>query len=503
MEKKSDENLPNIIVIYPDQMRADAMGCAGDSVVKTPYLDRLAGEGTRFENAFVSYPLCCPFRASFLTGKYAHSHGLGGNHVPIDTNQVFLAPLLKKRGYRTGYFGKWHLDGGTKPGFVPPGERRLGFDHFIGFNRGHYYQKAIYYEDTDQPIHCRRYEPDFQTDHLLEYINSCLDSGENIPFFSYISYGPPHFPMNMPEYLKNLYSPEEVILPPGVPDAEEQIDVQKWKLAIDCAGNMKALAKSKAGGKKSDPFEAETEEEIREFIAQYYGMVSNIDHNVGRILHFLDRHGLSENTLVIFMSDHGDMFGQHGHFCGMKRSPYRGSMQVPFIVRYPKRFKGGRTVTSLIDVGVDSMPTLLELCGIEIPADVQGISFLPLLDGTSESTREAVMYEIIKQLDGGGGFMPIPERGIRTHKWLYVRKKQQRKYLFNLENDPHEMNNLVDDEHYAAVMKELDKKIEAHMQATGDDWETGVDFPPANFISHADAKALLEKELLVQAIVRP
>lgn len=202
------------------------------------------------------------------------------------------------------------------------------------------------------------------------------------------------------------------------------------------------------------------------------------------------------------MSDHGDMFGQHGHFCGMKRSAYRGSMQVPFMVRYPKRFKAGRTISSLIDVGVDSMPTLLELCGIEIPDEVQGISFLPLLDEKSASTREAVMYEIIKQLNGGGGFMPNPERGIRTHKWLYVRKKDQRKYLFDLENDPGEMINLVNDDNYAEVMKELDRKIEEHMQETADDWEIDVDFPPANFISHADAKTLLEKELMVQAIVR-
>ena len=135
--------LPNIVIIYPDQFRADALGCASNPVVQTPNIDRLAKEGVRFANAFVSFPLCSPFRASLFTGKYAHTNGLLANHFPIPLGQSYLAEILRDRGYRTGYVGKWHLDGGRKPGFVPPGDRRLGFDHFVGFNRGHYYMNAI------------------------------------------------------------------------------------------------------------------------------------------------------------------------------------------------------------------------------------------------------------------------------------------------------------------------------------------------------------------------
>jgi len=495
---------PNILVIYADQMRADAMGCAGNPVIKTPHLNRMAGEGVRFTNAFVSYPLCCPFRASFLTGKYAHANGMYSNHFPIDTNQTFLATLLKEKGYRTAYIGKWHLDGGPKPGFVPPGERRLGFDHFVGFNRGHYYMKAVYYKDTDQPYHCPRYEPDFQTDHLMEYMQSCIEQEDNRPFFAYICFGPPHFPMEMPDYMKDLYSPDEVILPPGVPDPEQQKAVQQLKLELDCAGDKRALEKSKTAGETKDPFDPETEQEIREFIAQYYGMVTNIDHNVGRILNFLDRNGIADNTIVIFMSDHGDMFGQHGHYCGIKRSPYKGSMQVPFIVRWPKRFKAGRTVSSLIDVAVDSMPTLLEICGIDIPDEVQGISYLPLLGGTADCTRDAVMYEIMKQADGGpGDYTPVPERGIRTLKWLYVRKPDRPKYLFDLEKDPEEMNNLIHDALYQPIMEELDGAIHEHMHQTSDDWDLEAKFPPPDFLTHSEAEVLLEKEVLKKAIVKP
>lgn len=500
----SDQRRPNILLIYPDQLRADAMGCAGNPVVKTPNFNRLALEGVRFANAYTSYPLCCPFRASVVTGKYAHANGMYCNHLPIDTNQTFLAPLLKDVGYRTAFFGKWHLDGGPHPGFVPPGERRLGFDHFVGFNRGHHYLQSIFYEDSDQPLHCPRFEPDYQTDHLLDYLKTRKGQGGDNPFFAYLCYGAPHYPNTMPPYYETLYSPEQVILPPGTPDPDLQLATQKWKLEVNCAGDMAAMDKSKAA-KGKGPYDPETEEEVRRFIAQYYGMVTNIDHNVGRILNFLDASGMAENTVVILMSDHGDMFGQHGSFCGMKRSYYKASMQVPLIVRYPKRFAPGRTLDGLVDVGVDTMPTLLELCGIDIPDAVQGISYLSMLDGTADRSRDAVMYEIIKQISGkgAGGYMPVPERGIRTEKWLYVRKKDRPICLIDLENDPDELNNLIGGAAYAQVVAELDAAIDTHMAATGDDWGIEADWPPPDMIAKADVKNLIENVLLKTAIVRP
>ena len=134
---------PNILLIYPDQMRYDAMGCAGNQVIKTPQIDRLSAEGVHFAEAYSGYPICCPFRASVLTGKYAQNHGMVQNHFPLRGDQTFLADVLKSNGYRTGYVGKWHLEGGPKPGFVPP-DRRFGFEHFVGFNRGHDYLSSIY-----------------------------------------------------------------------------------------------------------------------------------------------------------------------------------------------------------------------------------------------------------------------------------------------------------------------------------------------------------------------
>ena len=133
----------------------------GNPVIKTPNIDRISAEGVHFEEAFTSYPICCPFRASVLTGKYAQGHGMIQNHFPLRGDQGFLAEFFRDAGYRTGYVGKWHLEGGPKPGFVPP-HRRFGFEHFIGFNRGHDYRSSIFYDDDGQAYHSARYEPDYQ-----------------------------------------------------------------------------------------------------------------------------------------------------------------------------------------------------------------------------------------------------------------------------------------------------------------------------------------------------
>lgn len=497
------EKKPNILVIYADQMRYDCMSCSGNPDVKTPYLDRLAEEGTMFDNAFTSYPLCTPFRASFLTGKYAHTNGLYSNHFAINTDQPSIGPMLRDAGYRNGYIGKWHLFGGPKPGFVPPGPDRMGFDHFVGYNRGHQYMDAIYYRDTDQPIRCKRYEPDFQTDHVIEFMDGAINAPDQKPFFAYICFGPPHFPMEMPEYLRKMYDPAKITLPAGTPDPELQTASLQERIAYDYDGDATLVDKSKAAGGKKVPLEPETEDELREFVAEYYGMISNVDHNVGIMLNWLEGKGVLDDTIVIFMSDHGDMLGQHGFFCGIKRQAYRSSMHVPFFVRYPKKFGAGKRVQPLVDISIDTMPTLLELCGLDIPDDVQGTSFVPVMENETE-TRDAIMYEMMKQSNGGKGQVhQKPERGIRTKEWLYVRKKDKPLMLFDQINDPLEQNNLVNDPAYAEIQAELDKRVLDHMAATGDDFDLEMVWPPKDFISHGDAARYLKTEIHAKAVVVP
>lgn len=493
---------PNILIIYPDQMRYDAVGCAGNSVIKTPHIDKLASEGVQFSEAYTSYPICCPFRASMLTGKYAQSHGMTQNHFPLRGDQTFLAQCLKDEGYRTGYVGKWHLEGGPKPGFVPP-DRRFGFEHFVGFNRGHDYKSSIYFDDEGQAYHSARYEPDYQTDQFLDFINMAATAEDGKPFFGYVSYGPPHFPMDMPDFLRTIYSPDEIPLPPGVPNPELQRAVQKHRNEVWCKGDPRAGHKSHAAHETKPKGEPETEAEIREFIAEYYGMIHNIDWNLGRILNQLDSLQIADNTMVVFLSDHGDMFGQHGSFCGIKCHAQRAAMHVPLIVRYPDRFAAQQT-DAMVDVGVDMMPTLLDMCGIAAPDEMQGQSYLSVLDGNATEARDAIMYQVFAQTGGNPGeFAPFAQRGIRTKDWLYVRHKDVRVTLYNEHVDYHEQNNLVNDPAHTELMDRFDARIDAHMQATGDDWDMAADFPPPHFLTHEEAKVYLENELLPNAIHVP
>jgi len=456
---------PNVIIIYPDQMRYDAMGCAGNPCIRTPNIDRLAREGVGFSNAHTSFPLCSPFRASLMTGKYAHSHGLCANHYPIKLGQRFLAEIFRDHGYKTGYVGKWHMEGGQKPGYVPP-DRRLGFDWFVGFNRGHSYFAPIFYRNDDpRPRTSRRYEPDFQTDHLIEFMQSCLDDPGRPPFLAMIAYGLPHIPLIMPDHYKDMYSPQQVPVRLNTP---------------------------KAGELSPDP---------REFLARYYGLVTCVDDNVGRILNWLDENNLSDDTLVCFISDHGDQAGEHGLFD--KKIYYEASMHVPLIFRWPAgRFPvaGGRGVDGLVDASVDVMPTLLELCRLPVPQEVQGRSLVPLLQG-EDTVRQAAFYEICKETGGPERF-PVPQRGVRTDGWLYVRTEAEAVAMFDLEKDPLEMNNIVNAPSYAEKQNELDRMVRDFMRETSDGWGIEAVFPPPGFITHQEA-AVFTRQLLAEAIAEP
>lgn len=490
---------PNIILIYADQMRYDCMSPSGNRVVKTPHLQRLADEGLTCDAAFTSYPLCCPFRASMMTGKYAQGHGMYQNHFPLNADQEFLGERMQDAGYQTFYVGKWHLEGGPKPGFVPK-DRRFGFEKFVGFNRGHSYLDGIFFRDTDQPYRCRRYEPDYQTDHFIEFLD---EAEKDKPFLGYISYGPPHHPNDMPEHWRKMYDPAEIELPVGTLGEEEQVRIQTERVETDCNGNMKAALRSRVAYGAKKQLEPETEEEKRTFIAEYYAMISNIDHNVGRILGHLDRRGLADNTMVVFFSDHGDMLGEHGYYCGYKPQGQRAAMQVPLLIRYPAAIKGGRRTEAMIDVGIDTPVTLLDLAGAQSFTQANGASYAPVLHGGNDH-RAAIHYQNFRMDDGAWGeFTPVPERGIRTKDWMYVRQPNRRKLLFDQRADPDELNNLAGSDAHAKLMDDFDAQIAAHMQATGDDWDLHAAFPPPDFLTHEAAHDYLENVLLPNAIEVP
>lgn len=436
---------PNVIYIYPDQMRYDCMGHAGNHVIKTPAFDRLANEGVSFQNAYTSYPLCCPFRASIMTGKYATSHGMMSNHYKIDLNQKFLPQLLSDAGYQTAWVGKWHLCGGNRYDYVEK-EYRLGFENFIGFTRGHNYLEPVYYRNDDRtPYKSDMYEPEMQAEHAIDFIEEASKKDE--PFFLGLCFGLPHPNVDLaPEHIKHLYNKDEIQLPPHVPEA--------------------------------------IQEQNKEFLAKYYGMISCVDTQIAKIMSALEKYNILEDTVVMVSSDHGEMAGQFG--LRAKTIFYKGASQVPFLIRYPKKFPHVKDMTQVVDPAVDIMPTILDICGVEIPEEVEGKSLVKLLEtGTDESLPNMSYYQVPIEKDGPEK-KPYPMRGLRTKDYVYVERSGAPFAFFDINADPTERVNLAMNEKFYNRMIELHEELKAQMGKIGDTWDKEMVYPEGGFPSNIE-----------------
>ncbi len=217
---------PSILFIMPDQLRAQSVGCYGNAEVRTPHIDRLASDGLLFENAFANTPVCCPARANILTGRYAHKNGMMANDLRLRESEVTIAEVLRDAGYRTGFVGKWHLDGGPRqPGFVPAGPRRQGFEFWAANECSHAHFKNVYFRDTPDSRPVRGFEPEGWTDLGIEFLRAAKQDPR--PFFLTIQMGPPHDPYKAPDEYRRLYDPARLTMrpnwrqSPGVPGPNE------------------------------------------------------------------------------------------------------------------------------------------------------------------------------------------------------------------------------------------------------------------------------------------
>lgn len=413
---------PSILMIIPDQLRAQSLGCMGNPDVRSPHIDRLASQGILFRNAFANTPVCCPARAIMLTGKYAHRNGMVANDLRLRESETTLAELLAAQGYRTGLIGKWHLDGGPRlPGFVPPGPRRQGFAFWAANECDHSHFRPVYFRDTDRPITENRFEPEVWTDRAIEFLRDSKDA----PFFLVVSMGPPHDPYGAPEPYMKLYDPAKLTMR------------SNWVEGTSGAG--------------------------RKEIAAYYAAITAVDEQVGRLMRALDDLGRADDTIVLLTSDHGDMLGSHG--MRLKRKPWEESIRVPGIVRYPARAKPGRTSDALFS-HVDFTPTLLALCGLGIPAEMQGSDVSGVVLGRTEQGPDSAFFQIFVPF--AGDVTPRPWRGIRTARFMYARTADGPWLLYDLNEDSYERQNLVADPAHDDVRRELDAKLSAWVNRTGD-----------------------------------
>ena len=411
---------PNILFIMPDQWRGMDLGSAGNDQVRTPNLDKLAREGVQFK-AVANCPVCTPARSILLTGKYAHSTRTGVNDVPLPESEETIAQILAARGYFTGFVGKWHLQGGKRePGFVPPGPRRFGFQYWAANICSHDYFHQHYFRDDPKPIPMPGYDTIGWTNLALEFLDRA-QAGKK-PYCLYVEYPTPHNPYLAPPGFEDMYDPAQIKLR------------KNWK-----AGARLGTAKDLAG---------------------YYAAIACLDREIGRLLARAD-----ENTIVLFTSDHGDMLGSHGLF--LKRKPWEESVRVPGIVRWPAGIKAAKTTDAAIS-HVDMVPTLLGLCGVKPPARMHGFDYADFLRGKSERTRRYAHLMMYTKTETGEF---APWRGLRSKEYKYAEFKDKPWLLYDLEKDPYEMHNLVDDLRQQNLIRLLHGTVKQEMERTGDKWE--------------------------------
>ena len=424
MRRSPHVDSPNILFVFADQMRAAATGFAGNPQVATPHLDALAAQGTVATTAVANCPVCTPYRASLLTGRYPLSTGLFVNDVRLGTDEVTLAHVLGRRGYETSYVGKWHLDGPRRGGFTPPGPRRQGFDDLWAVaDCTHSYLHSLYYRDEPRPLYWDGYDAAAQTAFVIEHLRR---RRTDRPFCLFLSWGPPHNPYNKvpPAYL-DRYDPAALTLRPNA-----TLDRRK-----DLAG--------------------------------YYAHVTALDDQIGRLTAALDELGLAEDTLVVFTSDHGDMLGSHG--VQRKQWPWDESVLVPFVLRWPGRVPAGRRFDAPFNV-VDIMPTLLRLAGADAPDRVEGTDFSQTFLGRPQATPESAYLCSIVAFGEAHRFGQ-PWRGVRTATHTYVRRMDGPWLLYDNRADPYQMNNLAADPAAADLRRRLDADLDRWLRRTHDSFE--------------------------------
>jgi len=417
----------NLLVIFGDEMRGQAMGCAGDPNVRTPHMDRLAREGCRFTRAYANTPVCTPARGTILTGLYPLQHGAIVNDLPIRTDVRSIAHELKSGGYRCGYVGKWHLAGIPRYKFIPPGPERLGFDDYWAvWNCHHDYMDPKYFLDDPEPVFAEGYEPTVQTDLALGFMDDHTAHHAGRPFCLFLSWGPPHSPyVPWPPGMEGSYDPAKLALPPNCPDTE-------------CN---------------------------RRDLAGYYAHITALDAELGRILAYLDAHGLRQNTLVVFLSDHGSMLGSQGHY--HKQQPWAESVMVPLIMRAPGIVPKGAESNLLIGL-LDLAPTLLGLLTRPIPTRMQGRDLSPQI-AWGGRTPNRVLYLADQVTVDQANLQGIkPWRGVKTSRYTYARNVDGPWLLFDDEQDPHQMRNLLDEPRMADVCADLEEELARQMDRFGD-----------------------------------
>jgi len=443
MKDKNSALSSNVIWIFGDQHRAQALSVMEDPNVQTPNIDRLAVSS---RTGIAGSPLCSPFRGSLLTSQYPH-RCIPGHDIALPNGMPTVATAFSHSGYQTAYIGKWHVDGAvhrlsdTRPAFqyVDP-SRRGDFDYWLGYeNNNNQYDCWVHghYEDGT-PIDSYKlhgYETDALTDLLIEYLgNRSLDQ----PFFVALSVQPPHSPYIAPPKFMERHRSEAIQLRPNVPSVDR------------------------------------VQQQARHSLAGYYAMIENLDWNVGRILQTLGNTGLADQTILVFFSDHGDMHGSQARI--LKCVPWEESIRIPFLVCGSGIDTGLDDYPELIN-HVDIAPTTLGLCGIDAPESMVGVDYSGYFALDRQKPINPPDSAFLQLVDPGWiyGFASDrerPWRGVVTNDgWKYVVLEGQPWLMYNLNDDPYELANLALDGRFKQERQNLQDKLMDWITRTGDMFE--------------------------------
>jgi len=450
---------PNLIFVFPDEYRKQAMGFMNEDPVLTPHIDRFASEGLVLTDAVSNRPVCSPYRAMLFSGQYPHANGVLGNvnsttvqyeNYLQETTRCF-SDVLHDAGYNQAYLGKLHLDPpneqyeyteGTRgngviwDSYTPPGPRRHGYDFWHSYGCCDWHFDPHYWtgdDPIDKRIDPKEWSTKHETDVALRYIRNeggqCRDSDK--PFSLVISYNPPHMPFKQ--------VPEEYVEQYG--DLTHEDLLTRPNVAADEKGDS-----------------------ARENVKHYFAMVTGVDDNFGRILDCLKDEGLEEDTIVVFTSDHGEMMGSHG--CMGKSVHYEESFAVPFIIRWPGKIAAGEN--DLLIGTPDLMPTLLNLMGVgNVPESVQGADYSDILLGENGPCPASALFLNVNPGDPTGG-----SRGVRTHRNTFVvtRTKDGGEEMILHDNiaDPYQLENIADDQ--PNLVAELREEMNGWLAKNGDPW---------------------------------
>lgn len=409
----------NMLIIQPDQHRADVLGCAGNAMAITPNLDNLASAGIRFSKAVSASPVCCPFRATLQTGLYIHEHGVVENGIQLKHELKTIGELFSDNGYATGYIGKWHLEGFMPKervgGYVEPGEARQGWQEWLGYEKSHEFFKVWKYNEHGEQVRVDGYdwEPTWHTDMALNFIKRKTE--ERKPWCYYIAYGPPHKPEQCTQEFLDKYNPQDFTLPPGT---EENL-------------------------------EDEEKQQLREILQMYYAQVTAVDFEIGRLQQGLTELDVLKNTIIVYVSDHGDVLGSHNaeivkkyietnrnvnNTLRTKGKPFATAIRIPLIIAGPGIKQAGMVSEALVS-SVDLAPTILDLAGLDVPMYMQGLSM-------AEWFRE-----------GQGPEQPYVYMGLHNNRnaWRavwdgsYLLSMLDYQLFYNHDKDPFETVNLFHD----------------------------------------------------------